>query len=96
MAARMLAVPANGHQGFIAYPNVVSALQATFPFSSLMPENDDLEGKILNFDWVDARSGGQKAPKLGDDDLFDVDLPFEFPFYGKTMMLSRLSRCPSR
>ena len=48
------------------------------------------------FDWVDARSGGQKAPKLGDDDLFDVDLPFEFPFYGKTVTLSRLSRCPSR
>ena len=48
------------------------------------------------FDWVDARSGGQKAPSLGDDDLFDVDLPFEFPFYGKTAILSRLSRCPSR
>ena len=47
------------------------------------------------FDWVDARSGGQKAPSLGDDDLFDVDLPFEFPFYGKTVMLSQLSRCPS-
>ena len=33
------------------------------------------------FDWVDAIAPQNKAPKLADDDLFEVDLPFEFLFY---------------
>ena len=36
--------------------------------------------QTVAFDWVDA-TGGDHAPKLGDDDMLDLDLPFEFPFY---------------
>ena len=37
--------------------------------------------KTAAFDWVDARARGQHVPKLGDDDLYEMDLPFDFPFY---------------
>jgi hypothetical protein len=37
------------------------------------------------YDWVDiAAQGGTKIPKLADDGLFSVDLPFDFLFYVRT------------
>lgn len=37
--------------------------------------------QTVALDWVDITSSGDKAAKLGDDDLVEMALPFEFPFY---------------
>lgn len=42
---------------------------------------NDCGYKTAAFDWLDAQQNGDLVPKMGDDDLYEIDLPFDFPFY---------------
>jgi thermitase len=50
---------------------------------ALLPSQLSAAGGVAGYEWLDARAGGI-ALTLLDDDSVRLNLPFAFPFYGKT------------